>query len=149
MKQAVKDRAITNSTRTVVGLMVAFVFLIATTTVSQAQSKGTWLTGTWEGTGYQMDNNQTWTMSLRVRGSSFSIEYPSLNCSGVWRLLDMDSRGARFREKITVNVSECADGGTVTIERLNRRQIAFRYSYSDTRQISASAILNRKIVVPF
>jgi hypothetical protein len=111
---------------------------------TQAQTKSGWLSGTWEGTGFQIDSNTTWTMSLRVQGNRFLIEYPSLNCSGVWRLVDIDSRSARFKESITVNVSECANNGTVTIERLNRRQIAFRYAYSDTRQISASAILNRK-----
>jgi hypothetical protein len=133
-----------NCTGILVRLTFAFVILLATTTLVQAQSKPTWLTGTWEGTGYQMDNNETWTMSLRVNGHSFFIDYPSLNCSGNWQLLDSNSRSARFKEKITVNVTECADGGRVTIERLNRRQIAFRYAYSDTRQISASAILNRK-----
>jgi len=103
-----------------------------------------WLSGTWEGTGYQIDADEKWTMLLRVRGNKFVIEYPSLKCSGVWRLLDFDSRGARFKEKITVGVSDCANNGNVTIERLNRKQIAFRYAYSDTREVSASAILNRK-----
>ena len=144
MKDSIRALTMINCRRILVRLAFAFAILVATTTLVQAQSKATWLTGTWEGTGYQIDSNSTWTMSLRVRGNQFSIEYPSLNCSGLWHLLDMNSRSARFREKITLNVTECADGGTVTIERLNRRQIAFRYAYSDTRQISASAILNRK-----
>jgi len=83
-------------------------------------------------------------MNLRVQGNKFVIEYPSLKCHGVWRLLDMDSRSARFRERITYGVSGCANNGNVTIERLNHKQITFRYAYSDTREISASAILNRK-----
>jgi hypothetical protein len=58
--------------------------------------------------------------------------------------VDFDSRSARFKEKITVGVSDCANSGKVTIERLNRNQIAFSYAYSGTREISASAILNRK-----
>ena len=103
-----------------------------------------WLKGTWEGTGYQLDADETWSMVLRVHGNRFVIEYPSLKCSGVWRLLDFDSRSARFTEKITTGTTECANSGRVTIERLSRKQIAFRYAYSDTREVSASAILKRR-----
>jgi len=122
----------------------ALVFLATLTSIGHAQSSRSWLHGSWEGTAYQIDANETWTMNLRVEGNKFLIEYPSLKCHGVWRLLDMDSRSARFRERITYGVSGCANNGTVTIERLNRKQIAFRYAYSDSREISASGILNKK-----
>jgi len=132
-------------TRRSVCFAFALVFLATLTSIFQAQTRGrSWLHGSWEGTGYQIDADETWTMNLRVEGDKFVIEYPSLKCHGVWRLLDMDSRSARFRERITFGVSECANNGNVIIERLNRKQIAFRYAYSDTREISASAILNRK-----
>ena len=109
------------------------------------QSKGrAWLNGSWEGTGYQMDTNTTWTMSFRARGKRILIEYPSLNCSGTWRLVRADSRRAIFRERITVGRGGCVDQGVVTIERLNGNQIAYRFSYAGTSQVSASAILNRK-----
>ena len=123
----------------VLSISVACACVLESTTHAQ-----NWLNGTWEGTGYQIDADETWSMVLRVSGNKFVIEYPSLECSGVWRMLDFDSRSARFKEKITVGVSECANGGHVTIERLSRRQVTFRYSYSDTREVSASAILNRK-----
>jgi hypothetical protein len=124
---------------------VAALCIVATLGCIQSQTSAqTWLKGTWEGTGYQIDANETWTMVLRVRGNKFVIEYPSLKCAGVWRLLDFNSRGARFRETITTGTTECANNGRVTIERLNRNQIAFRYAYSDTREVSASAILQRK-----
>ena len=122
----------------------ALVLLATLTSIGQAQTSRGWLHGSWEGTGYQIDANETWTMNLSVQGNKFVIEYPSLKCHGVWRLLDMESRNARFRERITFGVSGCANNGNVTIERLNRRQIAFRYTYADTREISASAILNKK-----
>lgn len=106
--------------------------------------KGSWLKGTWEGTGYQIDTDETWTMRLKAEGRRFLIEYPSLNCGGQWRLVSIDSRRARFRERITFGLEDCVDGGTVVIERLNARQIAFRYSYRGSGEVSASAILNRK-----
>lgn len=103
-----------------------------------------WLNGHWEGTGYQIDSDTTWTMSFSARRKQFTIEYPSLNCRGTWRLLSVNSRRAIFRERITVGRGACVDGGRVTIEKLNGRQIAYRFSYAGTTQVSASAILNRK-----
>jgi hypothetical protein len=121
-----------------------FFGLFMTVVASAQSSRGTWLHGTWEGTGYQIDSNSTWTMSLRARGKKFLIEYPSLNRRGVWSLISIGSWKARFREKITFGIEECADKGNVVIQRLNRQQIAFRYSYPGTKAVSASAILNRK-----
>ncbi len=82
--------------------------IFAATTSAQSKSKS-WLNGSWEGTGYQTDTKTTWTMSLRVRDGKFLIEYPSLNCGGVWRLLDLDSRSARFKEILKSGASDCAN----------------------------------------
>ena len=107
-------------------------------------TRGAWLRGTWEGTGYQIDTGTTWTMRLTVRGGKYLIEYPSLNCAGSWRRLSLDSMIATFRERITVGRGECVDQGRVVIERLNGRQVAYRFSQRGTSEVSASAILNRK-----
>lgn len=115
------------------------------TFVVHPQSRNrTWLSGSWEGTGYQIDNDETWTMSFKAQGRRFLIEYPSLNCGGEWRLISINSRSARFREKITHGLEQCTNKGLVVIERLSYSQIAFRYSNPGTREVTASAILNRK-----
>lgn len=126
--------------------MVAIVCLCCTLTFGVcAQGRNRhWLNGTWEGTGYQMDTGTTWTMNFGARGRQFSIEYPSLKCKGTWRLIRANSRRAIFRERITVNRDACVDRGVVTVDKLNGRQIAYRFSYAGTDQVSASAILNRK-----
>lgn len=103
-----------------------------------------WLGGTWEGTGYQIDTNTTWTMRLTARGGKYLIEYPSLNCGGKWRRLSINSRVAAFRERIEVGRGECVDEGRVVIQRLNGRQIAYRFYQRGSSEVSASAILNRK-----
>ncbi len=124
-----------------------FVLLISLTSVVSAQSKTPttkWLSGTWEGTGYQIDNNETWTMKLIVRGRAYRIEYPSLKCGGKWIPLSVNQRHARFIEKITLNLEACTNNGNVVIERLSRRQIAFRYTNRGSREVTASAILNRR-----
>jgi len=121
--------------------------IMAMSSMAGAQSKsrnGHWLNGTWEGTGYQMDADETWTMRLTVKGNRYLIEYPSLKCEGRWRPLRLRSWTMRFREKITSGIDECKDNGSVVIQRLSRKQIAYRYADQGTSEVSASAILNRK-----
>ena len=125
---------------------IAFVVLLVLlfTSPISAQNKRSWLAGTWEGTGYQIDTNETWTMKLTVQGNRYTIEYPSLKCSGKWLPLGVDSRRARFRERITVGLTECVDRGKVVVERLSSRQIAYKFVNNGERDVTASAILNRK-----
>lgn len=128
-------------------IVAMLVLLLVTTSIVCGQGKNrhrTWLNGTWEGTGYQMDNNETWTMRLTVKANRYRIEYPSLNCEGRWRPISINSGRARFRERITRGLEQCTDKGKVVIERLSRRQIAFRYSNPGASDVVASAILNRK-----
>jgi hypothetical protein len=119
-------------------------FLLSTAPHVCPQSNRAWLNGTWEGTGYQIDTNSTWTMRLKVRGHRYTIEYPSLNCGGRWRLLSINANRARFLERITFGREECVDRGKVVIEKLSGAQIAYRFSNRVTAEVTASAILNRK-----
>lgn len=109
------------------------------------QSRGrTWLNGRWEGTGYQIDTDTTWSVRFMTRGKSYLIEYPSLNCGGEWKLIRINSGRAIFREKLNVGLQECVNNSTVVIERLNGRQLSVRYSYRGRNEVYASVILNRK-----
>lgn len=119
-------------------------FFSLTIVVCPQSRNRAWLNGNWEGTGYQMDAGTTWTINFRARGKQFLIEYPSLKCSGTWKLVRVNARRATFRERITVGREACVDQGLVTIERLNSGQLAYRFSYAGTTRTSASAILNRK-----
>lgn len=127
-------------------LIAIFLLLLSMVSVVCPQTtKGStrWLNGTWEGKGYQIDTDETWTMKLRVKGRSYMIEYPSLKCGGTWRRLSIGPRLARFRENITFGLEECMNKGSVVIERLSNRQVAFWYYNAGTRDVSASAILNK------
>ena len=104
-----------------------------------------WLKGTWEGTGYQTDDQSTWSMLLTVRGRSFSIDYPSLKCGGRWQLISLNGYRARFKERLDHGQDKCTGNGSVVIQRLNKRQILFLYSLSGKREVTASAVLNRKL----
>jgi hypothetical protein len=125
-------------------LGVAFLLLLFSGSLA-AQTKATsWLKGTWEGTGYQTDDQSTWTMRVTAGGRRVSIEYPSLNCGGRWQLISISGNRARFRERLDHGQDKCTNNGNVTIQRLNRKQVFFLYSNAGTREVTASAVLNRK-----
>ncbi len=123
-------------------------FLVLVPNLAAQNKSRSWLHGTWQGTGYQTDDNTTWAMKVtagrvkRGRGAVL-IDYPSLNCGGQWRLLSMNRSKARFREVLDHGQDQCSDKGLVTIERIGR-QLIFLYANQGSRQITASAVLNRR-----
>ena len=125
-------------------ILSCVIVLFAASALSAQTKPRNWLDGVWEVTGYQIDDNSTWTMKLTARGGRYTIEYPSLKCSGRWIRLSFVEGHAVFRERITEGLSECVDHGRVVIQRLSRRQVAYRFSYRGSGEISASAILNRQ-----
>jgi hypothetical protein len=112
--------------------------------VASGQTRGGWLRGEWAGMGYQTDSENTWSMRLTVKGRSYTVEYPSLECGGTWRLVRLTSRRAVFRETITRGVERCNARGSFVVERLNSRQLGYWYSYRGAAEFIASGILNRR-----
>ena len=125
-------------------LGAAILLLLLCATLSAQTKSSNWIKRTWEGTGYQTDDQSTWTMRVTARGRRASIEYPSLNCGGRWQLVSINAYRARFRERLDHGQDKCANNGNVIIERLSPRQIFFLYSNAGTREVTASAVLNRK-----
>lgn len=124
---------------------LATVLLIgATIASSQTKSRPLRLNGTWEGTGYQIDDKSTWTMVLKARGRSFAIDYPSLSCGGRWRPISIGAARARFVEKLDRGQDKCANNGIMTIQRVNRNQVIFWWSYAGDTEVTASGVLTRK-----
>ncbi len=126
--------------------LVGLLFVLAFA-VSAQNLDGDWLSGSWEGTGYQIDDGSTWPMRVTASDGKYSVEYPSLKCGGEWRIVSMGLEKATFKERITYGKDNCVDDGNVVIERLNGRQISFRHSLPDTIDVIASAILRMKMPV--
>ena len=122
-------------------------FLVLVPSLAAQKKSMSWLRGAWEGTGYQTDDNTTWPMKVTVRlkgrRRTVLVDYPSLNCGGRWKLLNMNQSKARFREVLDHGQDQCSDKGLVTIERIGR-QLIFLYANQGSRKITASAVLNRK-----
>lgn len=128
----------------IITLATVLLTLLLSSAISAQPKSKTWIKGTWEGTGYQIDNQSTWTMLFTARSRKFSIDYPSLDCGGRWQLISIGSYRARFKEKLDHGQDKCTDNGNVVIQRLSKRQIVFLYTNSGTREVTASAVLNRK-----
>ena len=133
--------------RKIPGILGLLLLLVSTAT-PQDKSKS-WLLGAWEGIGYQTDDGSIWPMKLTIkrnkrRGRTFSINYPTLNCGGQWKLLSISARKARFRERLDHGQDKCSDNGLVVLENPGRGQLIFLYSNQGRREITASAVLNRK-----
>jgi hypothetical protein len=125
--------------------VAAVVLLLTLSLTGSSQVRGRkWLSGTWEGKGFQTDTEAVWSMKLRARRGRYIIEYPSLKCGGNWRLIGSGSGKIRFREKITYGKEECVDNSVAVIQRLNATQIAVWYSFENSPAVVASAILNRR-----
>lgn len=124
--------------------LTALLFVVLTAGGVCGQTRGGWLRGEWVGTGYQTDSRSTWEMLLSFRRGSYTAEYPSLECAARWRLLSVTRTRAVFRETVTKGEEKCSPLGRVVIERLNTRQLSYRYSYRGSKEFVASAILNRR-----
>jgi len=114
---------------------------------AKKNKKAVWLSGVWEGTGYQLNNGSTW--SIKFVGDSenqtYTIEYPSLKCSGTWQAKKISATMAEFVETITVGKTLCLDGGTVIVTRIDERYMTFTYLNPDTNDLgSFSTLINSR-----
>lgn len=114
---------------------------------TSAQSLPGWLRGSWAGTGYQTDTNTTWTMRLDVGETKAAVSYPSLGCSGHWRLLGRDKKNQLdFEERITSDKTPpaCANGEYVRVHYRTNSQILIEFMHPwSPDNIVATVILNR------
>ena len=129
-------------------MLIFLCLLLLLTSTAAAQSKSrSWLRGAWEGTGYQTDDESIWTIQVtfkKMKGGRRVglIEYPALECGGRWKSLSIRGSKARFRELLSHGQDKCSDKGLVTIEKIGS-QLIFLYSNQGSREITASAVLNR------
>lgn len=132
------------SRRLIIAFSAVLLSLFLSSAICAQTKSNIWIKGTWEGTGYQTDSESTWTMIFTARGGRFSIDYPSLNCGGRWQLISINAYRARFRERLDHGQDKCTDKGKAVIQRLSKKQLVFLYSIAGSRDVTASAVLNRK-----
>lgn len=120
----------------------------ATTTPDAASTSPTnaWTYGTWQGIGYQIDG-ANWPMELRHRVGEAAplVDYPSLSCSGDWRVVKATPTRIDYVERITEGTSNCDLGVRIIVLKVDANQIAVVFklpSYGD--KAIAHALLTRE-----
>jgi hypothetical protein len=124
---------------------MVLVLILSLTLTGFSQNKNSWMFGTWEGKGYQTDSDTTWTVGFKIQGNKYVIDYPSLKCGGEWNLISINSKEAKFRERINYGLEECTNNSLVVAQRLSNRQILILYRNKGSDEVIASVVLNRKL----
>jgi len=125
-------------------LCFSFFFL---STIIFSQEVPEWINGTWEGIGYQTPTNSAWKIDLEydAKSESFSIHYPSLNCSGEWELLESENNRLVFVERITTGLDKCDNNVKVIVNYVEASYINVAYFLPDVYDnVVASAVLKKK-----
>jgi hypothetical protein len=102
-------------------------------------------TGEWQGMGTQSDGGQ-WRIRINSRTYGYFVDYPSLVCGGMWRLLKTGDNRLVFKETLTYGIERCLDHGEVVITTITPNK--FSYHWSGTKsKITAVGDLTRKLPV--
>ncbi len=112
-------------------------------TSSAVDSIPAWLKGEWRGIGYQINLPQAWAIELKVASSPISVHvnYPSLECSAVWTLVNRTGDRLEFREEILVGADRCINGGVVIITRVDQHHISYSFFEPQNKKLEAFSTL--------
>ena len=104
-----------------------------------------WINGSWEGIGYQTNNQHRWSVKFEYDKNSKEaiISYPSLECSGVWEFVSMEKNKAVFTEKITKGKSNCITGSKIVVNKINEEYIAVSWFSEYIEGVDAYAALRK------
>ena len=120
---------------------ILIIILIVLNINSISAKSAKWLNGKWQGTGYQIDE-KTWTIEFSKEGNNLSIVYPSLGCSGNWKIVKATKNRIDLEETITEGTDKCDQGCKIIIFKIDDTQISVVYSLiSYQRNAIAYAVL--------
>ena len=124
-------------------IILLLVIVVGFLTLTYAKS-GSWLDGNWEGTGYQIDG-KTWTVEFSKADNALTIQYPSLGCSGNWKITASSKNRIDLEETITTGTDKCDQGCKIIIFKIDDQQISVVYSLpSYQKNAIAYAVLIKK-----
>lgn len=126
-------------------LCIGFLFTISSCTSLKSSTESVypaWMVGEWKGVGLQLNIRQTWMMELKVENKKqFEIRYPTLECTGVWKLKTATHSNAEFIEMITYGNDRCTNGGKIIITKIDQNHLSFSYFSSNGNKLQAHSTL--------
>ena len=131
--------------KNLLSFIILFYFLTFSVNISAQKNKMDWLDGTWRGTGFQLNNSQSWSIRFTadVNSKTFKIDYGTLGCSGIWRLISANDYLAQFEETITDGMMKCANGGIIIITKIDKRYITFSYFVPGSGKLDSFSTLEK------
>lgn len=104
-----------------------------------------WLKGTWQGIGVQVDSPTqiySWSMVFYANPEkeSYTIQYPSIPCKGVWKLIKMDKNKAEFIETVEEK-DKCMDNGYVIVTYVDKNHISYSWFKEKGSRVMAYSTL--------
>jgi len=100
-----------------------------------------WLQGEWRGVGLYLDFPQSWTVILDVENDQFGVRYPTMECSGEWKILHHNRHRATFIEVIWQGRDNCTNNGKIIVTYIDQYHISYSYFSGETGKLEASATL--------
>jgi len=124
-------------------LVVSSIF-ISTLIVSCSSTRQ--LNGQWNGIGYQIDGSQ-WEVDLTVKNRDITIDYPTLNCGGEWRIAKKMDEEVEFKELILYGINYCDQGVEVHVKKISKVEIEVNYylrEYYPNKPIATATLTKMK-----
>jgi hypothetical protein len=107
------------------------VFLIAGFCLSATAHAGGSHLGVWSGTLTEMivagKRYEQYEVTLTVTPRKYRIDYDTLECGGVLRLLIHQGRFYRFQDELNYGLKNCQNGGRTEIHFIDAEQATFQW----------------------
>lgn len=105
--------------------MLAMIF--AFIGISNVKAQKSVIDGVWVGQGYQLNNNSTWSIILKIENGKYNIEYPSIKCKGSLTVSKVEANKIILDEFISTG--NCENGGKVILEMNGQNELFFKWSF--------------------
>lgn len=100
-------------------------------------------TGEWQGAG-QQDNGTQWSIRVNIRPPLYVIDYPSLTCGGVLRLIKTTDTSLVFKETLTYGIAQCINHGDVVLNKVAEHEAGYHW-FSTHDKMQAVGNLTRTL----
>lgn len=101
------------------------------------------LSGVWGGVGKQ-SNGSSWTVVINLTDNNGTVDYASIPCSGVLKLVEASASTVTLRESITKERKRCVDNGKVVLRSVGGSDDELQFTwYTDGGKEDASARLKK------
>lgn len=92
------------------------------------------ISGLWGGIGIQ-SSSSAWIIKMNFSNDEYLIDYPTIPCGGHLDLLEVtDNETYTFRERITENISNCTNNGTLRVNLIDQDTMNWEWYYPSGRK---------------